>query len=337
MIVDKHKVRQELELRPFGQKGWLKNRSRCPFCGDSEKWGVLFIDEGGIFHCFKGSCDTKTSVFNYLKQIGRNDLIDFEKTISVNHVIRLLDEEENIEEKDLQITKKVLNLPHRTKLINSDLYLDNRGFLKQHYDTFKPCFTESLIERKLHDYIIFQIFQNGELVSWMARSRKSKEWHKENLEKAKKGECQLVLRYMNSDDTDFGHILGGIDNVTDSTEIVILVEGMFDSVGVDNKMNLFDSELMRCCFTFGNKISDIQIDLLRQKKNVKMVVMFYDLGTTQQMKQYSMKLKRYFTTFIAVCKSENDPSDMPISEMNEIFDNLQTPTEFYLNNLIFSI
>lgn len=336
MIVDKHKVRQELELRPFGQKGWMKTKSKCPFCGDSDKWGILFVDNGGVFHCFKGSCDTKTSIFNYLKEIHREDLIDFEKTVSKNAVIKSINEvieEKNNTEIKQEISKKVLNLPYKTKLIKQDNYLDNRGFLPEHYELFKPCYTESFLEKRLHNYLIFQIFNKGELVSWLARSKRSKEWHKENLKKAKTGEEQLTLRYINSDNTDFGNILGGLDNITDKTEVVILVEGMFDSVGVDSKLNLFIDEKIRSCFTFGNKISDNQIALIREKKNVKTVILFYDLGTIQQMKQYSMKLSRYFETFVAVCRSENDPGDMPVSEMNEILDNLQTPSQFYLNNL----
>lgn len=333
MIIDKQKVRKELELRPFGQKGWMKNRILCPFCGDSDKWGILFIDEGGIFHCFKGKCDTKTSVFNFLKQIGRGDLIENKHVFSKEEPIRSIKELYEVEEVKEETVKKVQRLPYRCKPIISDPYLDDRGFMKQHYDMFKPVYTESALESKLHDYIIFQIFQNGELDSWLARSRKSKEWHEENLRKAKNGEQELVLRYMNSENTDFGNILGGLDDVTDNTEMVIFVEGLFDKVGIDLKLDLFKDESVRCCFTFGNKISDSQINLLKSKKSLKFVILFYDYGTTVQMKQYGMKLSRLYTTYIAVCQSKNDPSDMPVSEMNEIMDNLKTPSEFCINNL----
>ena len=333
MIVDKHKLKKELELRPFGQKGWMKTVGRCPFCGTSEKWGILFVDSGGIFNCFKGDCSTKTSVFNYLKQISREDLIDFEKTVSVKQILESIEDEDEDKKNILNIDKKILNLPFRTKIIENDEYLNSRGFLKDHYDTYKPCFTESFIEKRLHNYIIFQIFQNDKLVSWMARSRHSKDWHKENLLRAKEGKETLKLRYINSDNTEFDKILGNSDSITDNTEMVILVEGMFDSVGVDNKLNLLINDSVRCCFTFGNKISDNQIEILRSKKNINTVILFYDYGTVTQMKQYSAKLSRYFDTFIAVCGSENDPSDMSVSEMNDIFSKLQTPTEFFLNNL----
>lgn len=339
MIVDRYRVKEELELRPFGQKGWLKNRLRCPFCGESDKWGVLFVDEGGIFNCFKGSCGTKTSVFNYLKQIDREDLIEFEKTVSkkisiasINDIIDSDNEKESEKEKQF-VCEKILNLPFKSKQIISDTYLNSRGFQPFHYDKYKPVETNSYLEKRLNGYIIFQIFQFGRLASWMARSRESKSFHKENFEKYKRGEAELRLRYINSEGTDFGTILGGIDNITDNTEMVILVEGLFDSVGVDNKLNLLLNDKARSCFTFGNKISDTQISLLRSKKNIKTVVLFYDIGATQQMKQYSMKLNRYFETFLAVCKTENDPGDMCVQDMNDIFSNLQTPQEYYLNNI----
>ena len=33
MIIDKDEIIAELNIKPFGQKGWLSTKEPCPFCG----------------------------------------------------------------------------------------------------------------------------------------------------------------------------------------------------------------------------------------------------------------------------------------------------------------
>ena len=73
MGVKLDKVKSELELRSFGQKGWLSNKDiSCPDCGRKGKFGIKFVNKSGLVHCFY--CDYSTSIYNFLKSIGRLDL-----------------------------------------------------------------------------------------------------------------------------------------------------------------------------------------------------------------------------------------------------------------------
>lgn len=323
------KVKSELKLKPFGQKGWLSNSSlSCPDCGRSGKLGVKFNDDNGRIHCFY--CNYSINLYTFLKLIERRDLYSFEREISINQTLQpLFPIQEEKEVKELTV-----KLPHKLQYITQDDYLDSRRFLPEHYKSFKPAFTESFLEKKLHDCIIFQIFQEGKLVSWLARSRKSYEWHKENLRKAKLNQEQLILRWQNSEGTEFDQILGGYDDITENTHTVILVEGLFDKVGTDNNLNLYQDEDIRCLFTFGNKISTSQIELLRKKKSVKRTILLYDYGTIKQSKTYSLNLSKYFEVLIGIIRVENlDPGDMVPEQAYEVFNDLQNPIEFYANNL----
>jgi len=334
MRIDFDKVREELKLRSFGQKGWLYNKKiPCPFCGREGKFGFLQVGDSGLINCF--FCSEKTSLYNYLKLINRIDLVNKEVEVSFSYKMKSIREikEEADEENSTIKELEEIKLPHKIIYIEEDEYLDGRGFLKEHYDLFEPCFTQSILERKLHNYIIFKIKQEGKVVSWLARSRYSYEWHKENLEKSKKNECKLTLRYRNSDGTEFNKILGGYDDITDNTTTIILVEGLFDKVGVDSKMMLYLTEEIRCCFTFGNNISDDQIKLLKKKSNIKNVILFYDYGTISQSKSSSLRLSKNFDTLVGVPETEEDAGSMNFDDMEKVFNNLKTPMEFYLNNL----
>lgn len=330
MKIDFDKIEKEFSLTNFGQKGWKHNKKMCcPWCGREGKFGFLKVKNSGIVNCF--FCEEgKTSLFNYLKQIDRLDLVSSSPEISIeSKIVSLKPVEERVEESEIVEVK----MPRKTQPLVGDKYLDNRNFLPEHYESFEPSYTEYFLEKKLHNYIIFKIKQEGRLVSWLARSRYDYSWHKENLKKAKLGEESLVLRYRNSDGTEFDKVLGGYDDITSNTTTVILVEGLFDKVGVDSTLQLFDNETVRCCFTFGNKVSENQINLLKKKKGVKSVILLYDYGTIKQSKNYALKLNRHFDTKVAIPDTEDDPGDMTFDQMISVLSNLQTPIEFYANNL----
>jgi 5S rRNA maturation endonuclease (ribonuclease M5) len=331
MGVKIEEVKKELKLRSFGQKGWMSNKSMaCPECHRVGKFAILFIKDSGIIHCF--FCDHSNSIQNYLKSIDRRDLMTYEASISINSELTPLIPEPEEEEDEEEI--KEVKLPYKLQPLVNDPYLDDRGFLPEHYKNFEPSHTNSFLEKDLHDYIIFKIKQKGILASWLARSRKSYEWHSENLKRAKNNEERLVLRYRNSDGTEFDKILGGYDEITENTHTIILVEGLFDKVGVDKKLDIFENEKIRCLFTFGNKLSFNQINLLKEKKSVKFVILLYDYGTIKQSKSISLELNKYFKTMVGVIKDKNvDPGDMSFEYLHEILTSLQNPMEFYMNNL----
>lgn len=331
-IIDKDELIAELNLRPFGQKGWMTSKGDCPYCGKGGKNALIFTEDGhsAIYHCFK--CGMVKSVRDYLVKINRKDLITNEYRMSKKSVnlTPLIKEEEEVEEKGLKEARLPIGL---TKLVN-DPYLDSRHFLKEHYDEFEPSRTTSILEEKLskHDYIVFKIKEKDKVVAWLARSRYDKKWHDDNREKYKEGKCDLVLRYMNSQD-GFSHILGGYNFIGDRTETVILVEGLFDKVNVDYLMNLTFNDEVACCFTFGKKISPGQLKQLRNT-SVKTIILMYDEDALRESKENSIRLSKFFDVKVCRIKDKDiDPGNMTLDYLQKTLDGMEDPLNFYLNNL----
>lgn len=330
--VDKDEVVQELNLKPFGSAGWFSDKdSPCPYCDKGKKWGIHFNDIGsnGTFHCFK--CGTKTTLRNFLAKIQRLDLakVDYENSVKASKLVPLVEEKEDEKSFDLEECK----LPRKLEYIDNEPYLDNRGFKKRYYNQFKPAITRFFLEKKLHDKFIFQFTMKGKTVAWLARSKKSKEWHEQNLKNFKEGKEKLVLRYENSTD-GFAKVIGGYDLITDKTDTLIIVEGLFDYVSVDDKLHLYESQEIKCVFTFGNNIGTHQIELLRQKPSVRNVILMYDPDKPDMVKSAALTLQKYFNVAIAELKDKTkDPGDATQEELIEALDNPIEPINYFTKNL----
>jgi 5S rRNA maturation endonuclease (ribonuclease M5)/transcription elongation factor Elf1 len=330
MSLKVERLKEEFGLRFFGAKGWLSNKNiACPECGRKGKFGFKVDTHGGAVNCF--FCDYSTNIYKYLKKVGKTELISFEQELTLKSTIRsLTDEDDEEEEKE---TEEV-PLPRGFKNITEDEYLNGRNFLPEHYKRFDVGVTTHFLERKLKHHIIYSIFQDGKRLSWLARTRYSYKWHSHNLIQHKEEGVELVLRYMNSHGTEFDKILGNLDEITENTHTVIVVEGLFDACGLDTILKLNEHEEVKAVFTFGNKFSDAQIKLLRAKKSVKTVILMYDAETTKQSKSYGLKLSRYFETF--VCHNEDpdkDPGNMDLKYCMKLLRNKKTALEYYLNTL----
>jgi len=322
------KIREFYGLRLFGQKGWLYNpHFNCVSCGKHGKFGFKISKKGGVVHCFK--CEFKTSIFKFLKEQGKEDFIIYDRERSLKEKLPNINTETQVERKEL----KEVDLPLGFKRLKQDDYLDSRGFQPWQYKQFKVGETDSILEEKLNDGLIFQIFQKGKRVAWLFRSRKDKDWHEENIQRAKLGNEKLVLRYRNSDDTDFDGILGGVDEIKKKTKRLILVEGLFDKANVDKLLKLNERKDMKCCFTFGNKVSDEQIRLI-EETNVEEIILMYDPGTIKQIKTYSSRLSKKFKVWVAEIKGDDiDPGNISLKYLEEIMNNLVDFLYFYKNRI----
>lgn len=326
--INKNRVIEQLDLRSFGQKGWMRSSScSCPECGKSDKFGIKFEKFSGSVHCFYD--DFSESIVKYLKRIGRSDLVDEDGTVSLDFKVKVFDkvvtEKEELSER---------SLPILFEEVKSDKYLDNRNFLLQHYKLFRPGYCK---DPSLREYIIFQLFQFGKRVGWQARSKYSKEWHKENLENYKKGLCSLKLRYKDAPGMDTSKILGGCDHITDKTNILILVEGMFDKTGVDKKLSLYNDESIRCCFTFGNKLSEGQVEVIKSFKSIGLIYLLYDKGTIQQVKRIALELSKNYTVQAAVMGGEDDPGDASVDDICLTMENSVSAIEFFSGKIFSKI
>jgi hypothetical protein len=321
MSINKQLIIDEFRLKPFGQKGWMRSKDLvCPSCGQSDEFAVLFTDRGGIVHCLHSkSCNNyKTSLYNYLKQIGKGYLINEGKSVELDSFPSFKEEKD---EDSVFAPLKPKRLPIGFKRIDFDEYLDGRGFNSEHYDLFGVGQTR--IDPSIKSYLVFQFYDDeGQTIAWMARSKKPKEWHDNNLRDYKEGRSDLRLRYKNSPDTDFSRILGGEREIVTDTDTLILVEGLFDKINVDNELGLLDSDYIKCCFTFGNKVSNEQIDIINKYENIKNVYLLYDEGTIKQSKHCGILLGETGKN-VNVCeiKQKNlDPGDMKSFQLLEALE-----------------
>ncbi len=321
-MIDKNKIIKELDLRPFGRKGWLKNINiECPECNDSEKFGISLGEKHGAVHCFK--CDYSVNIYKFLHLISRADLISGNESVEFGRKLVFIDEEK--ENEGLQTIKP----PVGFKRIYFDEYLDDRGFTEYQYELFNVG-TSTL--PGLKGYLVFLLYDRGELIAYLARSKRDKEWHKENLRKYKLGRGSLVLRYRNSDDTEFGLILGGIDEITEEVTTVIAVEGLFDKSNTDRELDLYSNRSMKCVYTFGNKFSEEQIARLKET-NVKNVILLYDYNTIQQSKSSSLYLGKHFNVKVGEILEDTDPGEMYKEELLKVFKNMKSPINFFSKRL----
>lgn len=325
MRINKEQVISELSLRHFGSKGWMNSEDvPCPNCGRSDKFGILFTNTGGVTHCFY-NCDNNMSLYSYLKHIGRKDLVEYEQEVSIHQKLRSVYKEEEITEEELP----EVSLPKGFERIYYDKYLSDRNFRSIQYEQFQVGTTDHFVERRLKNFLIFVLKQKGRTVGWIARSKNSKQWHKDNIERHKLGMEPIVLRYVNSTGTDFERILGGIDEINDNTDTVIAVEGIFDKVNVSNLLSTHKSDNLKVVFTFGDKFSDHQISLLRQTK-VKNVILMYDPNTVEQSKRYSMELSKYFNVDVCYIEDPNtDPGNIDLNYLQQILNNKKNFYYFY--------
>lgn len=332
--VDKDEIIAALDLKRFGSQGWFQSKKKtpCPWCGrGGEKFGIRFNEAGNGFVCHCFYCGVKKNSYEYLKALDRIDLLKFNYEASLKTKLTELVEEKEEEKEDLKVKK--VKLPMRLERLENFPYLDERRFLPFHYKEFEPSITNSILEKDLKGYIIFKLKMEGEVVAWLARSQHSYEWHKKELEEAKKEGRKPKLRYENSR-TDFTKIVGGYDDITENTKVVILVEGLFDKVGIDNILDTPNDETTRCCFLFGNSISKEQIALLKLKKSIETVILCFDDGTEMQSKSAGLMLAPHFHTKIAhLTRPGVDPGDMDLEYFIEVLDRLEDPIEYYVSKI----
>ncbi len=331
-MIYKQRVIDELSLRKFGQKGWHgSSKCSCPKCGKADKFGIYLSNQGGSIHCMR--CDHKASIYTYLRSIDKAHLISSDEVVTsfkTQLTSPFTKTKDKSEIKELFTVKRPIGY---IPVSENDLYLKRRKFTKKHYELFKPGYS-GLAPNITEDHIIFLIYQKKQLVTWLARSRHSYQWHAKNLQDFKDDKGDLILRYYNYTGTELSHILGGYDEITEKTDTIILVEGLFDKVSVDRELDLNNYDEVKCLFTFGNKISPEQIDLIKET-NVKNIILFYDSDAIKQSKSTGLKLLHSnFDTKIAEIKGSKDPGEMNYEEIMEIFSNLRNSLYFYTNKLV---
>lgn len=319
-MVKKDEIIELLNLKASGNKGWYIGN--CPICGTEDKFGVVFSENSASFNCFAGKCQEKGHIFRILKLLDRTDLISFQYNPIVQLKNTITKEEIGIDLSE----PPVKELPRLFKRIYYDEYLESRNFTKEHFEKYIIGESEDIT---LRNYLIFGIIENGEWKGYVARSRKSKEWiDKYNIE-AKVSGNPKCLRWKNSVNTDFDKLFFGIDEVTNKTKTIILVEGITSKANIDYLLKLFSVDDIKCLATFGKVISKYKINKLKEL-GIENIILLYDPDAISNSKKYSIQLAHNFNTQVGYLKN-GDPGDLTYSELCDILDNLQSPLNFNIN------
>lgn len=316
------------ELFPIGyldhrKTNWVTN---CPECKQQEF--SISIEDNHLCGCFRGKCGFKGNIFTLMKKIGRVDVL-INKDIKFDKLeqIKLIKEEEEL---DLNLPDIII--PMGWKRLYFDEYLNSRNF--NEYDRYKVGFTE-MHPKLTRDYIVFLIEEEGNLKGYIGRNRRSKsEIEKINAYYKKMHIDKRVNRYINSS-TDFAKLVFGIDEITENTTTLIIVEGIFDKFNIDRLLNLHDQEEIKCIATFKCAVSKEQIYKIQQRGvNINTTILLYDNDVIDSIKQAAFELKEYLgNVLIGYWENEKDPGDFNEEDIQGVLADLQTPTHFNVNKV----
>ncbi len=308
--------------------------ANCPFCGKEEHFFVnrnkaFQKSDGRFIGCWDcKTCKQKGNIHKLLAKLNKlyildGEPIDIHKQLENKLILGAFSEEE------LNLVMPDKRLPIGFKRISQSEYLTERDFTKREFD--KYTIGETRISKKFSEYVIISVEESRKCKGFLGRSKISKERiDKINRGYKAQGIRKKYLRYRNSINTEFSKLLLGYDEVMFTTDIVVLVEGFFDKVRVDQALRLdYDSEI-KCCATFGSSVSDAQI-LKLQRRGVTKVILVYDSDMVNVSKGYSYKLKENFEDVQVGYTGEKDLGDSRHGEIISVFDNLRTPQEYSLS------
>lgn len=332
MIININKFKYDYKLIPTGNKGWfitkISSDLYCPHCRNNtpQKLAFRFGEKTSTFHCVK--CNFNANLSKYLWLLKKPEYISNQKFIKQEDILikkELINKKEKIQIEELE----EVQLPLFFKRLKYSKYLQKRGAKLDIYKYWIIGKTD--FEDNLKNYIIFVIQENGKNIGWVARSQKSKE----EIDKLNKNSQHKILRWRNSKN-DFGKIVFGLDEIREDTEQLIIVEGITSKMRIDCELELYKQNKIKCCCTFGKKITEIQLQKIRNKFKYENIILFYDSDAIQESKKTAYQFKEKFKNiFIVFCnyrdKNGNykDAGDLNKNELLIVLNNKQSPFEFF--------
>lgn len=303
----------------------------CPFCGHGGyKYGIYIGKEtnkykkfgsSNCFHCgrsFRTLGDTLKAL-NHEEWLPQ-ETTDLEETVTIN----LFDDE--IDDSLIEI-----KMPAGYKRTRKNKYLKSRGFTADDYEYF-PCGTTRGMNSKYDDYVLLEVRDEGRLVGFVGRHT----WEKSDIDCWNDHHRYQIRRYNNSTENMFSKLLYNYDAIKMyETDTVVLCEGPFDVIGLNQKMELYDYSQVVPVATFGKKISECQMMKLQQKGVDKIVIGYdNDEAARESIGKVAAQLENYFDVFCIQFPGDTgkDFGDMDAEDIYLAFSEcLVTPREFNLN------
>jgi DNA primase len=340
MLNEKNVEQFLIDLIPNGRKSGEDHvRGGCPICGEEDKFYINFNkalerDENtGFFvpsyQCFKG--DHKGgSIFDLLKITNNLNLLNLKRTIPDNKdSFQIINIDSMSEIDDCKIMDSNLKLDFNTEEIGTHPFLNNRGWRAKEFAKYEVLVSKD----KYRDYVFIGIKQRGNTVAYLGRSTKDAEYIKAHNTKVKEsGEGFVIQKFRNSWGVDFSKILGGLDDITPKTHTLIVVEGIFDKVAVDNKLNLEKNDFFKCVFTFGKSFKKYQINIVKKFTNVKNIIIFYDGDAVESSKKTAKMICNEFNSVKIALLENGDPDESSTEEVKLALRNAKKQEEFFTIN-----
>lgn len=330
-----------LDLNYVSPKGWIYN-APCPFCGEEGKFGVRINEKRAnysnqiSFNCFKGSCGEKGTEYHLLKIFNRDHLLSQRDYIkSTREPLESLLEPNMSDDSEIDIEVETRQPPLGWTRVSTHPYLVDRGWEPWQFELYKVGVTD--LYYSLKGYVVILMEEDGENKGYVARSTQSKEWIDDHNEKVKlfnktapkEKRKRLHPRYNNEGGVYFEKMLWGIDEVvTGITRTVILVEGPLDKTNTDKELQLNTTNEVKCCCTFGKKISKAQIKKL-MNKGVSNIMLLYDPDAIESSKQFGNELEYNFEHVKIAYHPEKDPGDLKREEFMQCFEQAKSFINFY--------
>jgi DNA primase len=289
--------------------------SDCPICG---KTGHFYIKRNTqLWDCKKcgesGNIISLLIAVNKLFLLGEYKSIDREKITLLNEYLKQFDE-------DLDTAVSERKKPVGFKRVSKDSYLEKRKLTQSNFQKFDIGYSN--LTPSLKDYVIFLIKEDNLTRGYVARLN----WSKEKIKRYENETGIKKPRYRNDKGAKFSNLLFGYDEINENTSTVILVEGLIDKITLDNILCLDEQDEIKCCATFGKKISQFQI-LKLLSKNLKKVILIFDDDAIPEMKKYGSLLSNFFLVEMTytIGKDINDSDEDDVIDM---FNRLMSVEKF---------
>ena len=211
----------------------------------------------------------------------------------------LQDLSNDIFEIDIEAREVKVAQPFMFKRLWKDSYLDSRGF-----KFYKRYIVGRSIEYPA--YVIFLLYQRGAYMGWVGRDTSGS-----------------GLRYRNSEDTPFGKMLFGIDEVSKG-DTIFLMEGLFDKFSFDKAMDTHNTKGISSVVSFGSLLTGDQIALLKERSPSR-VVMLYDRDALNKTINSAFTLGLSMEVRYCLPKGDIDVGGMYEEEIRELVQDQQEP------------